>query len=241
MLPLSNTRLKKLDDPEGPFSALILARAGLERLGMGSRVTCILDAPTILHAVGQGALGIEIRSNDSEARELLAPTEDWRTAWSCRAERACLRTLEGGCSVPVGVNSLLEEHEDDATEGSGATAAASKGDQGESSKSVPRPSKLTLTGTVTSLDGSKHVHHTITTVVSSARDAEDVGREVALALIVNGAKEILDDINHERESRVQRERQQDAERALRPEELEKDDSKGKTPVDTRADSVQGRK
>jgi hydroxymethylbilane synthase len=141
-----------------------------------------------------------------------------------------LRVLEGGCSVPVGVNSLLEEHEDDATEKSEAKAEGSQSAQAEGSKSAPRASKLTLTGTVTSLDGLKHVHHTITTVVSSAQEAEDVGKDVAKALIVNGAKDILDEINRERESRVQRERQQDAERALRPEELETDDLKRKIPA-----------
>ncbi|KDN39603.1 hypothetical protein RSAG8_08759, partial [Rhizoctonia solani AG-8 WAC10335] len=225
-----HTRLKKLDDPEGVFTALILARAGLERLGLGSRITCSIGAPTLLYAVGQGALGVEIRSDDSEARELLVPLEDWRTAWSCQAERACLRVLEGGCSVPVGVNTLLEEHEDDATEEPGAVAGGSSGAQAEGSKSAPRPSKLTLTGTVTSLDGSKHVHHTITTVVSSAQEAEDVGKNVAKALIANGAGDILNEINRERESRVQRERQQDAERALRPEQDETDDLKRKLPA-----------
>ncbi|CAE6529377.1 unnamed protein product [Rhizoctonia solani] len=243
------TRLKKLDDPESAFTALILACAGLERQGLGSRITCSIGAPTLLYAVGQGALAVEIRSDDSEARELLAPLEDWQTTWSCRAERACLRVLEGGCSVPVGVNTLLEEHEDDAAEKKEAVAESSaKGAQGESSRSVPRPSKLTLTGTVTSLDGTKHVHHTITTVVSSVQEAEDVGKNVAQALIVNGAKDILDDINRERDSRVQRERQQDAERALRPEELETDDLKRKVPTaqasadapgDKQAESAQG--
>lgn len=134
--------------------------------------------------------------------------------------------LEGGCSVPVGVTTLLEEHEGDAAEG--AQTGGSGG--GESVQSAPRPSKLTLTGTVTSLDGSKHVQHTITTVVASAGDAENVGRDVAQTLIVNGAKEILDDINRERDSRVQRERQQDAERALRPEELNEEDIKRKAPA-----------
>lgn len=213
---------------------------------MGSRITCILEAPTLLHAVGQGALGVEMRVDDLEVRMLLAPMEDWRTAWACRAERGCLRTLEGGCSVPVGVNSLLEEHEGDAVGGQRATSGVSaEGDQGESSESVPRPSKLTLTGTVTSLDGVRHVQHTITTVVSSAQEAENVGKEVALALIVNGAKEILDEINRERESRVQQERQKDAERTQRAEE--QDDPKRKVPesqssVDKEApvDAAQGR-
>ncbi|KAG8683065.1 porphobilinogen deaminase [Ceratobasidium sp. 395] len=213
-----------LDNPEGPYSAIILARAGLERLGLGSRVTSILGEPTLLHAVGQGALGVEIRADDAETRELLTQVEDWRTAWSCKAERACLRVLEGGCSVPVGVTTLLEEHEGDAAE-----AVQTGGGTGESVKSASKPSKLTLTGTVTALDGSKQVRHTITTVVSSAEEAEEVGRDVAKTLIVSGAKDILDDINREREARVQRERQKDAERALRPEEID-EDVKGKTSI-----------
>lgn len=234
LIPLSSqTRLKKLDDPEGPYTALVLACAGLERLDLNSRITCTLGAPTLLHAVGQGALAIEVRSDDTEIRELLAQLEDWRTAWSCRAERACLRVLEGGCSVPVGVTTLLEEHEGDAAAGAGADAQAG-GSGGEGTKSTPRPSKLTLTGTVTALDGSKHVLHTITTVVSSAEDAEGVGRGVAQVLIANGAKEILDDINRERDSRVQRERQQDAERALRSEEHE--DLKRKAPAVPKPDA-----
>ncbi|KAG8741533.1 porphobilinogen deaminase [Ceratobasidium sp. 414] len=210
-----DTRLKKLDNPEGPYSAIILARAGLERLGLGSRITATLGAPMVLHAVGQGALGIEIRADDAEVRELLVRIEDWRTALSCKAERACLRVLEGGCSVPVGVTTLLEEHEGDATEGAGVQTEGSGASGGESVISTPRPSKLTLTGTVTALDGSKHVQHTITTVVSSAEEAEEVGRDVAKTLIASGAREILDEINREREVRVQRERQKDAERGLR--------------------------
>ncbi|KAG9128241.1 porphobilinogen deaminase [Ceratobasidium sp. 392] len=231
-----DTRLKKLDNHEGPYSAIILARAGLERLGLGSRITSTLGAPTLLHAVGQGALGIEIRADDAEARELLAQVEDWRTAWSCKAERACLRVLEGGCSVPVGVTTFLEEHEGDATEGAGVQTEGSGGASGgESATSTARPSKLTLTGTVTALDGSKHVQHTITTVVSSAEEAEEVGRAVAKTLIVSGAKEILDTINREREARVQRERQKDAERALRPEEVDEEDVKRKAPVTVKSD------
>ncbi|QRV76130.1 hydroxymethylbilane synthase [Ceratobasidium sp. AG-Ba] len=226
-----DTRLRKLDDPEGPYSAIILARAGLERLGLGARITSTPGAPTLLHAVGQGALGVEIRADDAETRELLAQVEDWRTAWSCKAERAFLRVLEGGCSVPVGVTTMLEEHEGDATEGAGVQNEGAGGASGgESVKSVPKPSKLTLTGTVTALDGSKHVQHTVSTVVSSAEEAEEVGRDVAKTLINSGAKDILDAINRERDARVQRERQKDAERALRPEEADEDDLKRKAPA-----------
>ncbi|KAF8761817.1 hypothetical protein RHS01_00990 [Rhizoctonia solani] len=193
-----NTRLSKLDDPKGPFTAIVLARAGLVRLGLESRITCDIEAPTLLYAVGQGALAVETRL----ANGMVV------------SSRACmLASVGGGCSVPVGVNSLLEEHEDDAVGQSGAEAGSnSEGVQAESSKSAPRASKLTLTGTCHRRRGRRR------------------GKGVAKALIVNGAKDILEEINRERESRVQRERQQDAERALRPEELETDDLKRKTPT-----------
>ncbi|KAI0296678.1 porphobilinogen deaminase, dipyromethane cofactor binding domain-containing protein [Russula brevipes] len=101
------TRFAKLDDPDGPYAALILAKAGLLRLGFDDRVTCDVVAPTLFHAVGQGALAVEIRADDAEARRLCSALTHWPTSWRCLAERACLRVLEGGCSVPVGVHSEL--------------------------------------------------------------------------------------------------------------------------------------
>ncbi|KAK5138633.1 hypothetical protein LTR04_004332, partial [Oleoguttula sp. CCFEE 6159] len=102
------TRLAKLDSPppEGPhYAALILAAAGLLRLGLGERITALLSKRDggMLHAVGQGALGIEIREADDETRRILAKVGDERTARACLAERSLMRTLEGGCSVPIGV------------------------------------------------------------------------------------------------------------------------------------------
>ncbi|WVQ70893.1 porphobilinogen deaminase [Cryptococcus sp. DSM 104548] len=108
-----NTRFSKLDNPENRFAALILAMSGLERLGMGHRATSPLSSPTLMHAVGQGALAIEIRSNDPRVRNCLRGLGHWQTEWSCGAERGCLRVLEGGCSVPVGVESELEELDED--------------------------------------------------------------------------------------------------------------------------------
>lgn len=100
-----NTRLQKLDT--GEYDAIILAVAGLKRLGMSDRIHQILPPDVSLHAVGQGALGIECRSEDTEILSMLKALEHQPTAQRCDAERAFLRELEGGCQVPIGVNTLL--------------------------------------------------------------------------------------------------------------------------------------
>jgi len=94
------TRVRKLE--EGGYDAIILALAGVRRLDLEDRVTAILSPDEMLPAVGQGALGVEIRANDEETRELLAPLEHEPTRAATTAERAFLRVLEGGCHVPVG-------------------------------------------------------------------------------------------------------------------------------------------
>jgi hydroxymethylbilane synthase len=94
------TRLRKLD--EGEYDAIILASAGLKRLGEAARITEAIEVDTILPAVGQGAVGIECRIDDAEINLLLAPLNDAHTAARVRAERAMNRRLEGGCQVPIG-------------------------------------------------------------------------------------------------------------------------------------------
>ncbi|MDX2254523.1 MAG: hydroxymethylbilane synthase [Pseudanabaenaceae cyanobacterium bins.39] len=101
-----NTRLQKLD--AGEYDALILAAAGLRRLGMGDRVHEVIDAEISLHAVGQGALGIECRAEDPEILKLFAPISHYPTTQRCLAERAFLRELEGGCQVPIGVHTQID-------------------------------------------------------------------------------------------------------------------------------------
>ncbi|HEY9748708.1 MAG TPA: hydroxymethylbilane synthase [Allocoleopsis sp.] len=125
-----NTRLAKLD--AGEYDALILAVAGLHRLGMGDRIHQAIPAEVSLHAVGQGALGIECREGDTEVLNLIKALEHTPTAHRCHAERAFLRELEGGCQVPIGVNTVIE---------------------GDS---------LTLTGLVASLDGQTIIKDSIT-------------------------------------------------------------------------------
>ena len=131
-----NTRLAKLD--AGEYDALILAFAGLHRLGMSDRIHQVIPPEVSLHAVGQGALGIECRAGDNNVLNLLNSLEHTATTQRCYAERAFLRELEGGCQVPIGVNTQIE------------------GEQ------------LTLTGLVASLDGKKLVKDIITGTITDA-------------------------------------------------------------------------
>jgi hydroxymethylbilane synthase len=101
-----NTRLRKLD--AGEFDGIILAVAGLHRLGWADRIDQVIPGNISLHAVGQGALGIECRAADQPLIELLQVLNHRPTEVCCRAERAMLRTLEGGCQVPIGVSTSLE-------------------------------------------------------------------------------------------------------------------------------------
>jgi len=117
------TRIEKLD--AGEFDCIILAAAGLKRLGFESRIHQIIPNEVSLHAVGQGALGIECKSNDKKVLEIINVLEDKPTSQRCLAERAFLRELEGGCQVPIGVNSKIQDEQ------------------------------LCLTGMVASLDGEK--------------------------------------------------------------------------------------
>ncbi len=125
-----NTRLRKLD--EGEYDAIVLAAAGLNRLGMQDRIHQLLPADISLHAVGQGALGIECRSDDDDILSVLKVLEHEPTAQRCYAERAFLRELEGGCQVPIGVNTAISDN------------------------------TLTLTGIVASLDGQRLIQDTVT-------------------------------------------------------------------------------
>ncbi|MDX2243063.1 MAG: hydroxymethylbilane synthase [Leptolyngbyaceae cyanobacterium bins.302] len=133
-----NTRLKKLD--AGEYDALILAAAGLQRLDMADRIHQIIPADISLHAVGQGALGIECRAEDAEILTLLKALEHLPTAQRCYAERAFLRELEGGCQVPIGVNTVLDGN------------------------------TLTLTGIVASLDGKQLVKDSVTGAAEAAEE-----------------------------------------------------------------------
>ncbi|WP_414570629.1 hydroxymethylbilane synthase [Nostoc sp. CCY 9925] len=133
-----NTRLAKLDD--GEYDVLILAAAGLQRLGMSDRIHQILPTELSLYAVGQGALGIECRADDLQVLSLLKAIEHIPTRDRALAERAFLRELEGGCQVPIGVNTQLDEN------------------------------KLTLTGLVASVDGKRLVKDSVTGTANEAEN-----------------------------------------------------------------------
>jgi hydroxymethylbilane synthase len=93
------TRLAKL--AAGTVDATLLALAGLIRLGLADKATAILSADEMLPAVAQGAIGVEIRTGDSRARELLAPLDDFASQLAVNAERACLAVLDGSCHTPI--------------------------------------------------------------------------------------------------------------------------------------------
>lgn len=101
-----NTRLAKLDN--GEFAAIILAAAGLIRLGFESRIASLLPVEQSLPANGQGAVGIECRSDDTAIQQLLAPLEHSATRACVLAERAMNRKLQGGCQVPIGAFAVIE-------------------------------------------------------------------------------------------------------------------------------------
>ena len=95
-----DTRLRRLD--AGDYDCLILAGAGLERLGLAHRITQVLRPDSFWPAVSQGALGIQIRADDERVRVALGPIDDPATHEAVRAERACLAALAGGCLAPIG-------------------------------------------------------------------------------------------------------------------------------------------
>ena len=101
-----NTRLAKLDARE--YDAIILAAAGLTRLGLGARIRAIIEPEDSLPAVGQGAIGIECRTDDGDINRLIAPLNHAPSAVRVRAERAMNRRLEGGCQVPIGGFAVLQ-------------------------------------------------------------------------------------------------------------------------------------
>lgn len=101
------TRLRKLDDQD--LDAIVLAEAGLVRLGLVDQITEVLDPSWMLPAVGQGAIAVECRTDDTETRHAVAALRDPATFAAVTAERAMLAALGGGCLVPVGVVSVVAD------------------------------------------------------------------------------------------------------------------------------------
>jgi hydroxymethylbilane synthase len=102
-----DTRLRKLD--EGQYDALVLACAGLRRLGMESRISAALPSSEMLPAVGQGALGLETRADDAETIEAVSKLDHKFTRLACIAERSFLRSLGGGCQLPIAAYAIVRD------------------------------------------------------------------------------------------------------------------------------------
>ena len=104
-----DTRLRKVES--GEYEAVMVAKAGLDRLGLSQRISEVLSPEICMPAVGQGAIAVECRLKDTEAGELLAPLDDAETRTAIIAERALLAALEGGCQVPLGAWARIERGE----------------------------------------------------------------------------------------------------------------------------------
>jgi len=160
-----NTRLRKLDEKN--YEAIILAAAGLIRLGFEDRIKQYITPDLCLPAVGQGIVGIECRSDDEATKKLLAPLHNIESSVVLAAERSMNAALEGGCQVPV------------------AGYAEVSG------------SKLLLRGMVGKVDGSRVLSAHETATKLTVDEAEKLGSQVAAELIKKGASDILQDIYRE--------------------------------------------
>lgn len=154
------SRLAKLD--RGEFDALVLARAGLKRLGLIDRVTEAIDPSVVVPAVGQGALGVQARTGDTRVFELVSGIDHEPTRLTTAAERALLACLEGGCQVPIGALGTW------------------------------RGRTLVLDAVVADLDGRTVVRETGEAVVGNEEDARALGVDVAERLLSGGAGAILE-------------------------------------------------
>ncbi|KAH4222197.1 hydroxymethylbilane synthase [Parastagonospora nodorum] len=195
------TRLGKLDKEDSPYSAIILAAAGLRRMGLESRITQYLDSATggMLHAVGQGALAIEIRKDDETMKALLNKIACERTTRACSAERALLRALEGGCSVPIGIETSWRGGKGLAVGAQPAKDYDKHGNAVEEAEPDLDDQELVMKTMVVSVDGKDAVEHDAVRKVRSKEEAEEMGREVAKILIEKGADQILKKINVEKQ------------------------------------------
>ncbi|MBE3072808.1 MAG: hydroxymethylbilane synthase [Acidobacteria bacterium] len=154
------TRVAKLD--RGEYDGLVLARAGLTRLGLGHRIAEVIDIDVVLPAVGQGALGVETRADANRVRALLQPLDHQPTRLATAAERAFLARLEGGCQVPIGALGTWNAE------------------------------RLTLHGIVADLDGTFQVKVSGDAVVATDAEAAALGTRLAEEARIRGAQAILD-------------------------------------------------
>jgi hydroxymethylbilane synthase len=154
------TRLRKVD--EGGYDAIILASAGLNRLGFNDRITARIGVAEMLTAVGQGALGIETRVDDQRTNLLLEPLNHWPTRYATEAERAVLRSLGGGCAVPIAAFGRVERNR--------------------------KKKKLILDALVADAEGRRVIRRQTSGPIERA---EELGSKLAESLIAEGARELL--------------------------------------------------
>lgn len=160
-----NTRLRKLDAEDSQYDCLILAAAGLKRIDLGHRITQYLSSSDgVLYAPGQGALALEIRAGDQRMAEFLGVLAHRSTTLACHAERSLLKTLQGGCRAPVGVETVWS---------------------GE---------VLDLKASVISTDGRRMVQSGASGKVGCVEEAQHLGNELAERLLELGAEGILNEI-----------------------------------------------
>lgn len=168
-----DTRLRKLD--EGQFDAIILAAAGVKRLGWQERITEILPPEISLPAIGQGAIGIECRIDDEFINDLIAPLNHFETSICVMAERAFLKRLEGGCQVPIAAYARIISEESENRNSSQFTVHGS----------------LIMDGLVGSVSGDRIIKGRME---GKLDDAEKLGIQLAEELLSRGAREILDEV-----------------------------------------------
>jgi hydroxymethylbilane synthase len=165
-----DTRVRKLD--EGQFEAIIVAAAGVKRLGLSDRITEILPVAISLPAIGQGAIGIECRIDDESINNLIAPLNHPETAICVKAERAFLKRLEGGCQVPIAAHARMKR-------------------KIQNPKSKIQNSKLILDGLVGTISGDRIIKGHIE---GGTEQAESLGLALAEDILSRGAREILDEV-----------------------------------------------
>ncbi|GIF24292.1 hydroxymethylbilane synthase [Actinoplanes tereljensis] len=157
-----DTRIARVLGPEADLDAVVLARAGVARLGRTAEITETLDPMLMLPAPAQGALAVECRSGDADLVELLAALDHAPSRSAVVAERALLATLEAGCSAPVAAHAELAE-----------------GEEGD---------EIYLRGAVISPDGSRAIRLSRT---GTPADAAEIGKALAADLLENGADTLL--------------------------------------------------
>ncbi len=167
-----DTRLRKLDD--GHYSAIVLAAAGLKRLGLANRIAAVFEPGEMLPAAGQGALGIEIRTERADLIAALAPLAHQPSWLAVTAERAVSRAMGGSCSMPLAAHATWAS----ATDKQGVLEIRAAWGEVDATLQTALPTPL--------------VHATLSAHVTNLAQASQLGEQVAALLIQGGAKTLRD-------------------------------------------------